>query len=266
MWIDTHCHLDAPEFDADRDAVVERARQAGVLMGVMATGAVSHFEQAAAAAQRYGWAYCLGIHPLWTAQALEDDVERLREALAKRASDERLVAVGEIGIDGFVPGLDPERQEWFFREQLKLARDFSLPVVVHVRRSADRLLKYLRRIEVPGGVIHAFNGSQDQARAFLALGFKLGFGGAMTYGGSLRIRRHAAELPAEAWVLETDSPDIPPEWLRLEGAGLRNEPGELPRIAAVMAELRGLSLAEAAAQARANSVAALPRLAPLLPD
>lgn len=266
MWIDTHCHLDAPEFDADRDAVVERARAAGVSLGVMATGAVSHFEQAAAAAQRYGWAYALGIHPLWTPGAQESDVEVLRDALAARLADPRLVAVGEIGIDGFVEGLDPARQEWFYRAQLKLARDFGLPVIVHVRRSADRLLKELRRIEVVGGVIHAFNGSREQAAAFLARGFRLGFGGAMTYAGSQRIRRHAAELPAEAWVLETDSPDIPPEWLRVDGEALRNEPAQLARIAAVMADLRGLSLPETAAQARANSLAALPRLAALLPD
>lgn len=264
MWIDTHCHLDAPEFDADRDAVVARARAVGVELGVLATGAVSHFEQAAAAAQRYGWAYALGIHPLWTAAAQESDIDRLREALAARRADPRLVAVGEIGIDGFVPGLDPVRQAWFYREQLKLARDFALPVIVHVRRSADSLLKELRRIEVPGGVIHAFNGSREQAEAFLARGFRLGFGGAMTYSGSQRIRRHAAELPPESWVLETDSPDIPPEWLRVEGAPLRNEPGELARIAAVMAALRGLSLEDTAEQARINSLAALPRLAPLL--
>ncbi|MEG0821083.1 MAG: TatD family hydrolase [Burkholderiaceae bacterium] len=264
MWIDTHCHLDAPEFDADRDAVVARARAAGVSMAILATGAVSHFEQASRMARLYRYAYGLGIHPLWVNQSIEDDIERLRAALAAGLADERLVAVGEIGVDLFVEGIPPARQEWFFREQLKLARDFGLPVIVHVRRSADVLLKHLRRIEVPGGVIHAFNGSREQAEAFIARGFRLGFGGAMTYAGSQRIRRHAAELPEHAWVLETDSPDIAPAWLRVGGVAQRNEPAELPRIAQTLADLRGLTLSGVAAINRRNAVAALPRLAPLL--
>ncbi len=233
-------------------------------MLVLATGAVSHFEQAAAFARLYRYAYGLGIHPLWVDRAQEGDLELLRLALAERRDDPRLVAVGEIGIDLFVDGVDPVRQAWFFGEQLKIARAFDLPVIVHVRRSADALLKQLRRVPVAGGVIHAFNGSREQAEAFIKLGFKLGFGGAMTYPGSLRIRRLAAELPADSWVLETDSPDIPPAWLRVDGKVLRNEPAELPRIASTMAELRGLPLAEVAAINRANAVAALPRLAPLL--
>jgi TatD DNase family protein len=174
--------------------------------------------------------------------------------------DPRFVAIGEIGIDLFEPGLDPARQQWFYREQLKVARDFGLPVIVHVRRSADLLLKHLRAIDVPGGIIHAFNGSEQQARQFLARGFRLGFGGAMTYSGSQRIRRHARDVPDDGWVLETDAPYIPPEWLRHGGEVERNEPVHLPRIAQELAALRGVSLPALAAQNRANAVAALPRL------
>jgi TatD DNase family protein len=208
----------------------------------------------------YGCAYALGIHPLWLADAQPADIDRLREMVAAALADPRFVAIGEIGLDFAEPGLDPERQQWFYREQLKVARDFGLPVIVHIRRSADLLLKHLRAIDVPGGIIHAFNASAQQAQQFVGRGFRLGFGGAMTYRGSERIRRHACTVPDDAWVLETDAPYIPPQWLRGEGDPARNEPSHLPRIAAELATLRGTSVATLAAQNRANAVAALPRL------
>jgi TatD DNase family protein len=266
MWIDTHCHLDGDEFDGDRDAVVERARAAGVSAVVIPAGHIDERDKAAAVAQAYGFTYALGIHPLWLAEAEPGDIERLRAMVPEALADPRFVAIGEIGIDLFVPGLDPERQQWFYREQLKVARDFGLPVIVHVRRSADLLLKHLRAIDVPGGIIHAFNGSGQQASQFIERGFKLGFGGALTYGGSQRIRRHATELPDDAWVLETDAPYIPPQWLRHDGAAERNEPMHLPRIAQQMAELRGVDVARLAQQNRSNATAALPRLGAWLGD
>jgi TatD DNase family protein len=266
MWIDTHCHLDAADFDADRDAVLARAREAGVAMMVIPAVQVAGFAAAAALAHRHGCAYALGIHPLYTPQAADEDIARLREALAAARDDARLVAVGEIGLDYAVEGLDRERQEWFYAQQLKLAREFRLPVILHVRRSADGLLKYLNRHEVSGGIAHAFNGSEDQALRMVARGLRLGFGGAMTYDGSLRIRQFAASLPDDCWVLETDAPDIPPQWRRRPGASPRNEPGDLPRMAEVMAQLRGLPLDEVARANRRNACAALPRLAALLPD
>ena len=264
MWIDTHCHLDADVFDADRDAVVARARAAGVSMMVMPNGHVDWFAKAAKIAEQYGLAYALGLHPLWIDQAQEDHVDRLREAVRAALANRRFVAVGEIGLDFFVPGTNGARQEWFYREQLKVAREFSLPVILHVRRSADLLLKYLRRIDVPGGIAHAFNGSAQQAMAFVERGFKLGFGGAISYAGSKRIRMLAATLPEHAWVLETDAPDIPPQWLRSDGQAQRNEPGELPRIAQAMSELRQLPLNALAERNRDNAQAALPRLAALM--
>lgn len=264
MWIDTHCHLDAEEFDADRDSVVERARAAGVSMIVIPPGHVDHFDHAAQVAHKYGFAYALGLHPLWIERSVEAHIDVLRAAVESAQADSRFVAIGEIGLDFFVAGLDRARQEWFYREQLQVARDFALPVIIHVRRSADMLLKHLRRIEVRGGIAHAFNGSAQQARQFIELGFRLGFGGAMTYAGSQRIRRFAAELPDEAIVLETDAPDIPPVWLREQGTVERNEPAQLPRIAATMIELRGTTAEALAQQNRANAIAALPRLAPLL--
>lgn len=266
MWIDTHCHLDAGEFDADRDAVVARARDAGVAMLVMPTGTVDDWPRASAIAHRHGFAYALGRHPLWLTDAHDDDVDRLRDAVRAAIKDANLVAVGEIGID-LVEAGDVARQEWFFREQLRIAREFALPVIVHVRRSADLLLKHLRRIEVPGGIIHAFNGSAQQAEQFVALGFKLGFGGSLTYSGSLRIRRHAQGLPDDAIVLETDAPYIAPAWRRTDGQVQRTEPADLARIAGELAALRGVEAVALARSNRRNALSALPRLAPLLsPD
>ena len=269
MWTDTHCHLDAPEFDADRADVVLRARAAGLGQIVVPAVEVANFDAVRALAHSHRFAYALGIHPLCTGRALESDVQRLREALVAHRDDPRLVAVGEIGLDHFVPGLDPARQQQFYVAQLELAREFELPVILHVRRSADTLLKHLRTTKVRGGIAHAFNGSEQQALAFVGLGFKLGFGGAMTFERALQIRRLAQTLPMEAIVLETDAPDIPPHWLyrtagqRAAGETSRNEPGELPRIAATLAELRGLSLGELAAATSANARVALPGLAHL---
>jgi TatD DNase family protein len=268
-WIDTHCHLDAPEFDADRDAVVRRALAAGVSMIVIPAVAASNFDTVRQMAHRHGFAYALGIHPLCTGDAQDSDLDRLAEALRRHRDDPRLVAVGEIGLDFFVPGLDPVRQERFYMAQLKQARDAGLPVILHVRRSADGLLKGLRRIDVPGGIAHAFNASAVQAEQFLDRGFKLGFGGAMTFDRALQIRRLAAELPESALVLETDAPDIPPHWLyrtaaqRAAGETSRNEPAELPAIAHTLHELRGWNAADSAVMTRANALAALPRLATL---
>ncbi len=264
MWIDTHCHLDAEAFAGDRDAVLARARSGGVTMMVIPGVEIAGFAAVRQLAHQHGFAYALGIHPLYTPQAAHDDIERLREALVAARDDPRLVAVGEIGLDYYVPDLDRERQEWFYAEQLRLAREFRLPVILHVRRSADGLLKHLNRHEVMGGIAHAFNGSEDQALRMVSRGLKLGYGGAMTYDGSLRIRKLAATLPEDAWVLETDAPDIPPQWLRRDEAPLRNEPGELPAMAKVMSELRGLPLEKTAEINRRNACEALPRLAALL--
>jgi TatD DNase family protein len=272
-WIDTHCHLDAAEFSADVVAVRARAAAAGVLHCVLPAVEAGNFGAVRELAHRHGDSYALGIHPLCTGRAGLDDLDVLDRALAEARDDPRLVAVGEIGLDYFVAGLDAARQELFYERQLLLARRHGLPVVLHVRRSADMLLKHLRRIEVRG-IAHAFNGSAQQAREFVRMGFKLGFGGTVTFDRALQVRRLATDLPLDALVLETDSPDIPPHWLyrtaQQRAAGQpqgRNEPGELPRIAAVLAGLRGISV-EALAEATAgNAVAALPKLAGLLgPD
>ena len=267
MWIDTHCHLDAQEFSADVADVRARAAAQGVQHCIVPAVEVGNFAAVRQLAHQHGDSYALGIHPLCTGRAHEDDLDRLDQALTDARDDPRLVAVGEIGLDYFVPGLDGARQELFYREQLALARRHGLPVILHVRRSADQLLKHLRKAGVRG-IAHAFNGSAQQADEFVKLGFKLGFGGAVTFDRALQIRRLAQELPLSAVVLETDAPDIPPHWLyrtaEQRGAGLpqaRNEPAELPRIAGVVAQLRGISLDELAMATTQNAAAALPKLA-----
>ncbi|MDO8905178.1 TatD family hydrolase [Hydrogenophaga sp.] len=278
MWIDTHCHLDAPEFGPDH-ALAEWARSSATALGVglCVIPAVmrANFDTVRLLAHRLGDAYALGIHPMCVPQAVEADLQVLDHALTEHRTDPRLVALGEIGLDFFVPALcEPamrERQTWFYREQLKLARKHRLPVILHVRRSADALLKHLRDLPTGSGIAHAFNGSDQQAQAFLDLGFKLGFGGTVTFEAAQKIRRLAASLPLSALVLETDAPDIPPQWLYTTAAERSvgqvqgvNSPAELPRIGQVLADLRGLSTDVLAAATSTNACAALPRLAKLI--
>lgn len=274
-WIDTHCHLDAAEFLPETQAVRARAAINQVAHCVLPAVEVANFEAVRHLAHAGGDSYALGIHPMYVGQAQDTDLARLDQHLQKYRDDPRLVAVGEIGLDYFVPELSisplRERQDHFYREQLKLARQHGLPVILHVRRSADQLLKGLRDVMPAGtgwrGIAHAFNGSEQQARAFIALGFKLGFGGAVTYERALQLRRLATSLPLEAIVLETDSPDMPPHWLYKTAAQrtagelpARNEPSQLPRIGAVIAELRGMSPSDLAAATTRNALEALPRL------
>lgn len=277
LWIDTHCHLDAPEFGAAAEPALSeraRARERGVGLCVLTAVERANWGAVRDLASRMGDAYALGIHPLYVPQARDEDLDALDAELAARRDDPRLVAVGEIGLDYFVPALcEPamrERQERFYRAQLRLARRHGLPVILHVRKSADALLKGLRELRPSGGIAHAFSGSAEQARAFLALGFKLGFGGAATFDTARRLRALAAELPPQALVLETDAPDIPPQWLyatAAERAAGRpqgvNSPAELPRIGAVIAGLRGLAPEALAELTTANALAALPRLTAL---
>jgi TatD DNase family protein len=255
VWVDSHCHLDASEFDADRDAVRAAAKLAGVGLCVIPAVERVNFDAVRELAHKHGDVYALGIHPLYVPRATDEDLVFLESELTRLKDDTRLVAVGEIGLDYFVPELcTPEMRtkQWhFYTQQLRLAKRFDLPVIVHVRKSADMLLKGLRdmawRASV-GGIVHAFNGSTQQAQCFVDLGFKMGFGGTLTYERSLQIRRLATELPLASIVLETDAPDIPPRWLyvtaedRLKGKmAQKNTPIELPRIGAVLANLRGVS-------------------------
>ncbi len=257
MLIDTHCHLDATEYDADRDAVAAAARNAGVTI-VVPSVARSNFNRVRDNCARYPGCYAAyGMHPMYIHVHQRADIDELRAWVQA----ERPVAIGEIGLDLFQtridrPGVDAadfQVQEQFFKEQLKVAKDFDLPVLLHIRRANDQILKHLRRIKLKGGIAHAFNGSMQQANEFIKLGFKLGFGGAFTWPRASNLQMLARELPLEVMVLETDGPDIPPVWL---GKG-RNSPAEVPRIAQGLADLRGIGVDEVARQTTKNAQAVL---------
>ena len=269
-WVDTHCHLDAPEFERNLSQALDSAVQNGVKAILLPTVKASDCDHVRVLASQYaetipGLVYTLGIHPLYIHQAKESDITILKDQIEQSLSDPRFVGIGEIGLDYFVEGLDPQRQEWFFHAQLDLAAQYQLPVILHVRRSQDAILKALRPRKIPGGIAHAFNGSFQQAEQFIGLGFKLGFGGAATYERALQIRRLLKELPIDSIVTETDAPDIPPAWLRGEGIAF-NEPGFLPRIATVLAEVRGIGRDEFATAVWRNAMQVLPRWSALLAD
>ena len=282
-WIDTHCHLDAPEFLGQHLPVRQRAASLGLVHCVLPAVEVANFDAVRRLAhqgvafngQDHKDSYALGIHPLYVPQAPEYDLNVLDQALRDHVQDPHLVAVGEIGLDFFVPQLCTpdmrDKQLYFYKAQLQLAAHHQLPVILHVRRSADQLLKGLRTHQPMGGIAHAFNGSAQQADSFLELGFKLGFGGAVTYERAQQLRRLATELPISALVLETDAPDIPPHWLYTTAADRalgqpqgRNEPAELPRIAQVVADLRVMNLEDLQSATLANACTALPKLRSLL--
>ena len=252
MWIDSHCHLDAPEFDADRDEVVAQSRAVGVVAIINLPGHVDHFAQAKATRERYGCLTGVGIHPMWVAgpagYSSRENIGVLRQWVAREKPD----LIGEIGLDFFIPDFNQAEQEWFFSEQLKIASDFDLPVSLHVRRSQDRILKHLRRTKVRGGFAHAFNGSAQQAAEFVKLGFCLGFGGTATFPQAERIRALLRNVPIENVVVETDAPDLPPSFIGTMGSNARNSPAYLPRIGERLAEIRGLTTAEFAEQTTAN--------------
>lgn len=249
--IDSHCHIDVAEFDADRAAVLQRCRQAGVSELVVPAVDVARWPGLIALCRAEARLYpALGLHPIYIQQHGDDAVQWLEQQLAITPE---VVAIGEIGLDFFVAELDRQRQQSLFEAQLRIARDAHLPVILHIRKSYDQVLSTLRRIPVKGGIAHAFNGSIEQAKRFIALGFTLGFGGTMTYDGANRIHRLARELPLAAIVLESDAPDM----VGVAHRGQRNSPEYLPEYLAALAQLRNEDAASIAIQTTLNTRLAL---------
>ena len=231
MLVDTHCHLDDREFDADRGAVIQRARAAGVMWQVVpAVDAAGWPKLRDVCASVEGLFPAYGLHPMLVA----DHEPRHLVELRKWIERERPCAVGECGLDYYVEGLDRQEQQRYFDGQLELARDFDLPVIVHARRAVDAVVASLRRIGGLRGVVHSFSGSGEQARQLWKLGFLLGLGGPVTYERANRLRRLAASMPVEYLLLETDAPDQPDAGIR----GQRNEPARLSVVLEEIAKLR----------------------------
>lgn len=272
MWVDTHCHWDAPEFGADAARCREQAAASGVNLCVVPAVAPSNWAAVAQWAHAHNDVYALGIHPLFAEQADMNNVLALEQALTAARNDPRLVAVGEIGLDAWVPSQRTPQaqahQRRLFEAQLELARQHDLPVIVHARQANDLVLVALRRVGVRRGIAHAFSGSVQQAQALWAQGLHLGAGGTATFEAARRLHRALAELPPEAWVMETDAPDIPPQWLYVprarreagEAQGV-NSPAQLPRIGHVVAQRLGLSEIAWRTLSTANAQRALPGLA-----
>lgn len=229
--IDSHCHLDAPEFDADRGAVVARARSAGVTAQVIpAIRAADWPALADLCARTHGLHAAYGLHPLLLAEHREAHLPLLRERLAQSQA----TAVGECGLDFFVADLDPELQRFFFRAQLEIAHELGLPVIVHARRAVEEVIHTLRSFGGLHGVVHSYSGSEEQARQLWQQGFLLGIGGPVSYSRAHRLRRVVSEMPLEFLLLESDAPDQP----LAEQRGQRNEPASITGVLDVIAALR----------------------------
>ena len=267
MLIDSHCHLDASVFKKHRTQIIQSAQSASVRAIVIPAVDINNFAAVRDVAHQFdGGFYALGIHPMYVHSSDIKDLECLADAIEEALVDPRFVGIGEIGLDFFVKdiaeGAAREKQEYFFNEQLKLARRFDLPVILHVRRSQDTILKYLRRYDGLSGIAHAFNGSEQQADQFIKLGYLLGMGGAMTFDRAKQIRRHAVKYELQHYALETDSPDMAPSWLDTDSTS--NTPDQIARIAEVFAELRKQSLAEIQKQTGENVLNIFPRMQQLI--
>lgn len=246
MLVDSHCHLDAPEFEADREAVLDRALAAGVAVQILpAIDAAGWPTLRALSARHPGLLPAYGLHPMFLDRHHPSHLDLLAEWLGR----EKPVAVGECGLDYFIAGLDRDLQQHYFTRQLELARDFGLPVIVHARRALQDVIGAIRRVGGLSGVVHSFSGSAEQARQLWDLGFLIGVGGPVTYARARRLRRIVAEAPVETLLLETDSPDQPDAAWR----GRRNEPARLTEVLHVVAALRGESEAALAAATSANA-------------
>ncbi len=257
--IDTHSHAWVDDWSGSDEALLE-AKHAGVLSMVLTAGGPDNWDACRGYAHRWGLPYMLGVHPLWAEKTTEANLDAFEGMLPGLLADPLFIGIGEVGLDGVVP-MDQAWAETVFLRMLKLARRHALPMSVHLRKSASRLQWAMRRAGLPEvpGVIHAFNGSDVERDRFLAMGWKLGFGGAATYDGSLRIRRHLAELPADRWVLETDAPDMPSTTRRDRGEESR--PSDMAEVLGHAAALRGISPEEAVRVSMENALAAFPRLA-----
>lgn len=261
IWIDTHNHFFVCGTDAQLSEQIRAAKEAGVRQMLICAGGAENFEATVSVAERFGSGYALGLHPLFITERWQEDLAALEEKLIERIDDPYLCAVGECGLDGSEDSKAPMSvQEAVFAAQLKLARRFDLPVSVHARGAIDTVTKWLRRIPVKG-CVHAFNGSAAQAQALLKLGLKLGYGGAMTYEGSKRIRKIFSELPEDAWVLETDAPDMPGSAARmLNPENPVSRVADIAEYAAVASSLRNTEKEEIGRQAFLNTETAFPRL------
>ena len=251
QFIDTHCHLDFERFDADRDAVVARAAAAGVTRIIVPAIDLENIPAVLALADAYPGVFAaVGVHPNSTAGWRDDWLDTVRAA----ARHEKVVAIGEIGLDYHWDLAPAAVQHTALRAQLALAAELGLPVIIHNRESSDDVIRLLAESPLAGrdrpGVLHSFSASAATARAALDLGFYLGFTGPLTYKKSDDLRAIAADVPRDRLLIETDAPFLAPQSRR----GRRNEPAFVVEVAERLAALHATTLTELAAQTSANGV------------
>ena len=232
--IDSHCHLDFPEFDDDRCELIESCQQNGIKKFVVLGVRSATWMSLAKVAEEFPAIIpAYGLHPYFVEEHQLTDIDQLALVLEKY----KPCAIGEIGLDFYRRDLDPEKQRILLREQLKLAEKYQLPVILHVRKAHDEMIQTLRGYQIPGGICHAFNGSLQQAGLYEKLGFKFGFGGAATYENANNLKKLVTTLRLESIVLETDSPDMLP----MNTTFTRNTPITLLQVLSVVANLRNES-------------------------
>ncbi|WP_243039949.1 TatD family hydrolase [Dyella sedimenti] len=243
---DSHAHLDDDSFQGDGEAMLARAAEAGVRHIVVPGIDRASWERIANLGERHAHIHpAYGLHPIYIDRHQAADLD----ALPAQLKAHRAVAVGEIGLDFFLPELDVQRQRDYFARQLRIARELDLPVIVHARRAMDEVTSTIKRIGGLHGVVHSFSGSLQQAGRLWDMGFHLGIGGPVTYERAQRLRRIVAGMPIERLLLETDAPDQPGAGHR----GQRNEPAYLTEVLREVARLRGESEADVAAATTANA-------------
>ena len=256
-WIDTHCHLDQPALLEKIESVIKNSIKSGIEGIVVPSVSPENVNEVIKISQRFDLcSLALGFHPFFADRIKDEDFKTLSLLLIEHDA----VAVGEIGLDKFLDNISLRTQEKVLKNQLDIADDLELPIIVHARGMIDPIIKFIREKKIKGGIIHAFNGSFQQAEQLIKLGFKLGFGGVITYERAKHVRSLAQNLPIESIVLETDAPDMNPSWLENV---LPNEPSQLKKISQIFCELRGLDTEVIADILRRNTIEVLPKLGKL---
>lgn len=260
MIIDTHNHVGLAPLAQSLEVLAQKASAMGVVCGVITAGGVEDFERVRQTAQKLNWGYCVGLHPLYIRENWQADIKALSAFLETHQDDPHLVGIGEIGLDFYVEGLDRDRQEAVFKEELQLALRFNLPVSIHGRRALYRVLALMKEYPTVSGVLHAFAGSLDEMKQAVRRGLYLGMGGAMTFPGSKRVRTAAIQAPFGSLVLETDAPDMPPVFSETK----KSSPLDLPRYLSELADLRQEDESVLSKALFMNSLSAFPKLKVLL--
>lgn len=244
---DTHCHLDARSFDADREHVIDRAGQQGITRQLIPAINQDNWQDIATLCETPGLYAAYGFHPMYLPERDDRHIHALNAWLDRHSET---VAIGECGLDFYIEDFDRDNQQWFLDQQLRVARDRELPVILHARRAVDEILASIRRFAPLTGIVHSYPGSLDQAKRLADLGFKLGIGGPVTYERANKVRGVVRDMPLESLVLETDSPDQPNSHQR----GERNEPANMIHVAQTIADIRGESAEQIATVTTRNAM------------